>query len=430
MKTPINPNYCTTVVEINKLVPLANADNLQAAIIYGNSVIVSKNLQLGIKGLFFPLECQLGDLFLQKHSLYRDKTKNSNPDKAGFFEQSGRIRAVKLRGNKSEGFFIQLDELDVSYDDLKTLSVGTEFDYIEDECICRKYVVKENTGNRNKQSRQGSTPKFTRLVDGQFHFHVDSIQAKKYFDYIKPDDLIYITDKWHGTSAVFANVITNKELRWYEKLLLRIGVNVQATEYGNVYSSRKVIKNRYINEQVTGGFYKTDVWKYINNEVKDLIPKGITLYGEIVGYLPGENKPIQQGYVYACQQNTCELRVYRITNTNEDGIITEYTWGQIKEFCDKFGLKYVPEFYYGFAKDLYPDISVDKDWNESVLKRLMNDYNLEKKCQYNKGKPAEGVVIRQEKLYDCIPLKLKSFAFMEHETKMLDAGTSDIESEQ
>ena len=60
----------------------------------------------------------------------------------------------------------------------------------------------------------------------------------------------------------------------------------------------------------------------------------------------------------------------------------------------------------------------------------INRQSLEKKCQYNKGKPAEGVVIRQEKLYDCVPLKLKSFAFMEYETKLLDAGTSDIESEQ
>jgi hypothetical protein len=430
MKAPVNPNYCASIVEINKLIPIENADNLQAAIIYGNSVIVGKNLQHGTKGLFFPLECQLGDQFLQKHSLYRDKTKNLNPDKAGFFEQSGRIRAVKLRGNKSEGFFIQLDELHSDYSELKTLDVGTEFDYMGAERICRKYIVKEVESKTNKQGRQGSAPKFTRLVENQFHLHVDSIQAKKYFDYIKPDDLIYITDKWHGTSAVFSNVITNIPLKWYEKLLLKIGVNVRTTEYGNVYSSRKVVKNQYINEQVNGGFYGTDVWGYVNNDLKDLIPKGVSLYGEIVGYIPGSGKEIQPGYIYGCQLNTCEFRLYRITNTNADGVVTEYTWQQIKDFCNKFGLKYVPEFYYGFAKNLYPDIPVDRDWNENVLKRLMTDYNLEKKCQYNKGKPAEGVVIRQEKLYDCIPLKLKSFAFMEYETKLLDTGTSDIESEQ
>jgi hypothetical protein len=430
MKAPVNPNYCASIVEINKLVPIENADNLQAAIIYGNSVIVGKNLTVGTKGLFFPLECQLGDQFLHKHSLYRDKTKNLNQDKAGFFEQNGRIRAVKLRGNKSEGFFIQLEELHSDYSELKTLDIGTEFDYMGNERICRKYIVREVESKSNKQGRQGSTPKFTRLIENQFHLHVDSIQAKKYFDYIKPNDLIYITDKWHGTSAVFSNVVTNKVLKWYEKLLLKLGVPVESAEYGNVYSSRKVVKNQYINVQVNGGFYGTDVWGHVNNEIKDLIPKGVSLYGEIVGYIPGSGKEIQPGYTYGCQNNTCEFVVYRITNTNVDGLVTEYTWSQIKDFCTKFGLNHVKEFYYGFAKDLYPDIPVDRDWNESVLKRLMTDYNLEKKCQYNKGKPAEGVVIRQEKLYDCIPLKLKSFAFMEYETKLLDAGTSDIESEQ
>jgi hypothetical protein len=234
----------------------------------------------------------------------------------------------------------------------------------------------------------------------------------------------------HNSSAVFSNVLTNRPLKWYETLLLKLGVNIETAEYGNVYSSRKVIKNKSINTEVTGGFYKTDVWGHINNEVKDLIPKGVTLYGEIVGYLPGENKEIQPGYHYSVQQNTCELFVYRITNTNTDGVVTEYTWSQIKQFCTKYGLKHVPEFFYGFAKDLYPDIKVDGYWNRNVLERLMTDFNLEKKCRYNPGKPAEGIVIRQEKLYDCIPLKLKSFAFMQYETKLLDAGTTDIESDQ
>ena len=29
---------------------------------------------------------------------------------------------------------------------------------------------------------------------------------------------------WHGTSAVFANILVKRELRWYEKLLKRFGV--------------------------------------------------------------------------------------------------------------------------------------------------------------------------------------------------------------
>jgi hypothetical protein len=430
MNPPVNPNYCVSVVEISKVVPIEKADNIQAAIIFGNSVIVSSKLEVGTKGIFFPLECQIGTKFLATHNLFRDKTLNRSNDKVGFFEDTGRVRAVKLRGQKSEGFFIPLADLNSDYDTIKTLDIGTDFDYIGDECICRKYVVKETAASSTKKSRQGKmVSRFSRLVENQFHLHVDTIQAKKNFWMIDPDDIISITDKWHGTSAVFSNVLVNKKLKWYEKLLLKLGINVAKLEYGNIYSSRKVIKNQYINEQVTGGFYKTDIWKYVNDIIGPIIPAGVSIYGEIVGYLPGQNKEIQPKYTYGCQINTCEFVIYRITNTNVDGVVTEYSWHQIKEFCKKYGIKHVPEFYYGPAKDLYPDLSLDTHWHDNVVTRLSTDFNLEKKCKYNPTQLAEGIVIRADTLYDCAPLKLKSFAFMQYETVLLDNGELDIESD-
>lgn len=428
MKEPINPNYCASVVEISKLVPIEKADNIQAAIIFGNSVIVSAQIEPGTKGLYFPLECQLNDNFLSVHNLFRNKSLNINIEKAGFFEYNGRVRAVKLRGQKSEGFFIPLADLTGLYEKLKTLSVGTDFDHIDDEWLCKKYIVKEPVISE-KKSRQGKVVKrFNRIVENQFHLHVDSLHAKKNFWMINPDDIISITDKWHGTSAVFSNVLINKKLKWYELILSKLGINIVKTEYGNVYSSRNVIKNKYINKDVTTGFYKTDVWEYVNNQLKDIIPNGITLYGEIVGYLPEQEKMIQPKYSYGCKPGTCRFLVYRITNTNDVGIVTEYSWNQIKEFSKKFGIDNVYEFYYGYAKDLYPDLSVNEHWHQNVIDRLSTDFNLEKICQYNPGQPAEGVVIRVDKLYDCVPLKLKSFAFMQYETALLDNGVLDIES--
>jgi hypothetical protein len=426
MKQPININYCVTVVEINKLVPVENADRLQSAIILGNSVIVSKDLQLGAKGLYFPLECQITEQFLSKHNLLHEKERNIDVSKAGFFELNGRVRAVNLRGSKSEGFFIPLDGLHNDYKELLNLSVGTDFDYLHDECICRKYVIKEKESSQNNKQKQGKkVNRFSRLVDNQFHLHIDTIQAKKNFHKIQPNYIISITDKWHGTSAVFANVLINKKQKWWEKLL-----KIQKTEYGNVYSSRKVVKNKYINEGVNDGFYDADIWGMVNNDIKDLIPKGISVYGEIVGYIPGSGKSIQGGYAYNCHPNTYKFLVYRVTNTTMDGHITEYSWGQIKEFCVKYGLDHVKEFYYGYACDLYTDISVGDNWHEDVLMTLSTSFNLEKECRYNKGMPAEGIVIRVDNLYSCEPMKLKSFAFLKHETKLLDSGEIDMESNQ
>ena len=42
-----NKNYCGTIVKINTLVPIENSDNIQHAIIIGNSVIVDKKTHVG-----------------------------------------------------------------------------------------------------------------------------------------------------------------------------------------------------------------------------------------------------------------------------------------------------------------------------------------------------------------------------------------------
>ena len=136
VKQPVNPNYCASVVSLNKFVPIENANAIKCAIIFGNSVIVSINTELTTKGLYFPLECALSPDFISKHNLYRDKSLNEDQTQAGFFEQNGRVRALRLRGTKSEGFFMTFDQLHESYAELKELEVGTDFDMYNDKWLC------------------------------------------------------------------------------------------------------------------------------------------------------------------------------------------------------------------------------------------------------------------------------------------------------
>ena len=88
--------------------------------------------------------------------------------------------------------------------------------------------------------------------------------------------------------------------------------------YGNIYSSRTVIKNQYINKDVTGGYYGTDIWGVFNDIIKPYIPQGMTLYGEICGYLDKTGKMIQAKYDYGCEVGESFLMPYRITTTRED----------------------------------------------------------------------------------------------------------------
>lgn len=95
---PKNENYCATVTEIKNIVPLDNCDNIQGTIIFGNHVIIGKDVQVGDVGIYFPPETQLSNEYLSENNLYRDATLNKDQTKKGYFEVNGRVRTAKLRG--------------------------------------------------------------------------------------------------------------------------------------------------------------------------------------------------------------------------------------------------------------------------------------------------------------------------------------------
>ena len=64
-----------------------------------------------------------------------------------------------------------------------------------------------------------------------------------------------------------------------------------------------------------------------------------------------------------------KIRVYRITLTNVDGIIHEFSAREVQQWCDSRGLIPVEEFYYGPARDLY-DIVDDENWNKNFISTI------------------------------------------------------------
>ena len=86
---------------------------------------------------------------------------------------------------------------------------------------------------------------------------------------------------------------------------------------------------------------------------------------------------IQKGYHYGCRPGTHETYVYRVTFTNVEGHVFELAWPNVKAFCEKYGLKVVPELYYGKASDLspYDPKTMSKDvWSSSMLPFLEQTY--------------------------------------------------------
>lgn len=458
MNKPKNDNYAATVVEIKTILPIENCDNVVYAIIMGNRVIVSKDVKEGDTGLFFPVETQLSEKYLRYNNLYRKSELNIDPTQKGYFEENGRIRCVKFRGNPSEGLFMPLMSLSFTTTNIVDLDleIGNCFDELNGIEICRKYVIKKHNTPGLPGSKGNKKKKFeSKLVDNQFRFHEGTSMLYKNLHHIHQDDLISITYKLHGTSGISSKILCKKKLKWYEQILLFLGVNINTTRYDNIYASRTVIKNEDLNPDAQH-FYNVDIWGIANEVLKDYLQDGMTFYYEIVGYLPNGSL-IQKEYDYGCLNPILDtvshykhdinykIFIYRITYTNPSGKVFEFSAKQVQDFCKQNGLNAVPELFYGYVKDfdefftlIFDNKSyggnellckVKKDFNpEEFLNRIKLLYN-EHNCFMCKNQvPEEGCVIRIEDL-NLKVFKQKSTRFLEKETKNLDKGEIDLESE-
>lgn len=443
-----NPNYLAKVVSLKGLRKHPNADRLQVVDVDFQQVITSMDAKEGDIYVFFPVESKISKEFLSFTNSFRDSELNQDSEKKGFFEDKCRVKAVKLRGEKSMGYIIPFDiiiEWSGLARSLKSTFIGEEFDTINGKLLLEKYVVKTK---EPRDSRQGKKPKLSRLIDGQVHLHIDTENLRKNAHKISPDEYISITYKTHGTSWWVGNVKVKKHINWFQKLCKKLGIDIVDTEYGLVYGSRRVVKNSSLEDpKAKDHYFGYDLWEKIKDEIGDKIPKGYTLYGEFLGF-DHNGSYIQKGYDYGCSSTGFilngstgdveyrpqhKLEVYRITQTNEDGLVTELDLIDREEFCARVGLETPKLFYYGQAKDVnFPTAGLldytARNWNEYFIKCLEEDFN-EKDCFMCVEKvPEEGVIVRKESLFNCESYKLKSFRFLEWESKDLDSGEPDVES--
>ena len=460
-----NPNYLCKIVQLKGLEKHSNADRLQVVSIDFQQVITGLDAKDEDVYVYFPVESKINPDFLRDTNSYRKASMNidNDPQKTGFFEEKGRVKAVKLRGEKSMGYIVPIqiiykwagvNILDSGGVFIDIDDVGKEFDTINGIKIVEKYKIEKKSQN----GKEGKKPKLSRLVEGQVHLHTNTENLRRNSHKINPDDMISITYKTHGTSWWVANVLTKRKLSLLERVSKFLGVNVQDKVYDLVYGSRRVVKNADLEDpKAKDHYYGYDLWEEIKNEIGSKIPKGYTVYGEMLGY--GKNgEEIQKGYDYGCAPfptvgnvPTHKLEVYRITRTNPDGLVTEMTHPEIIEFCKGTGLEASHMFYYGKAKDwrktrnpyIYDEIghwksvsepiiyhhTENEAWREQFVKDLESEYN-EKDCfMCNKKVPEEGIVVRKDSVFYFEAYKLKSFRFLEKESKQLDTGEVDVESD-
>lgn len=417
-----NSNYCATIVKIHNLINLENCDNVVGFPVFGYQAIVGKDSKIGQLGVLFTAETQLSENFCKENNLFRKKELNKNSEKVGYFEENRRVKALKFRGHKSSALFMPIESLSYLNINTNEFKEGDTFDTINGIEICKKYVIKDYKSNR--ENKVGGQSKIFKRVEAKlFPEHLDSENFFRDTHKYKDNDYIYVTQKLHGTSGRFGNILVKKQLKWWEKVLKSFGVNVIENEYDYIAGSRRVIKDPKT-ESNYNHYYNSDIWNQWLEKVKHLIPKDYIFYGEIIGWTE-DNSPIQKNYTYNMESGKSELYIYRICKINQDGFSCDLSWVQVKEMCKNLGLKYCPDMWEGFYNEFTEYRFLDGILDEKFYEL---GYTECVKCDSN-SPVDEGVCIRIEGIQPYIT-KAKSAVFLEHETKQLDKGEIDLESLQ
>lgn len=451
--------YSATIVKIGDITPIENSDFLATTIVAGYDIVIRKDqVKPGDILVYCPIETKINSNFLAKNNLYSNTELNTDNNIKGYFNSNGRVRIIKLRSKPSMGVLFSINDFKtwlptIDINDF-TSNVGTSFDTVDDNLFIKVFMPESTEqptvkGNR----RQNKVKNFDRIIPGTFFFHYDTAPLNRNMDRIKPDDIITITEKVHGTSFILSNIPTKVKLNIFKKIINFICHKYKTIEYNVIYSSRNVIKNKYINKTAGPGYYSEDIYKFIAEKFGKYIDQNFTVYGECVGYEPGSSRCIQKKgkkiFNYGCPEGQFKIMPYRITKL-ENGVVKEYNVDEVNEFTNLLIkiLKSSPFifeqdltnwimpmnlFYHGKASDLYPELDINTHWQENFLEKLKQDkkfYMEQDEPTCPKGVPSEGIVIRidDDKLKEAF--KLKCLRFLEAEAKDVDAGNIDSESVQ
>lgn len=438
--------YVAYVTQLKNLRKHPNADRLQLGDCFGNTVCVSLDYQDGQVGIYFPTDGQLSVEYAEHNNLLRKKDENGN-NIGGYMDPNKRnVTAIRLRGEKSDGLFMPLSSLDYCYPNIKggaasMLNVGDTIDVVEGHDICTKYIPKkkhrEHTGGEGNRTRKKKVP-----VAPLFTEHADTEQLAYNLAAFRPGDLVEITLKMHGTSqrTGMVPVLTGFKRTLWDKLFRRDGKPQYA--WGEVSGTRRVVLDDY-----EGGFYGSNAFREQHSKVFDgKLHKGETVYYEVVGFTDSgtpimsdcANKKLNDKeflkkygetttFSYGCEPPHSDMYVYRMTFTNEDGDVVEYSPFFMRYRCDQMGVKTVPVLWVGFIPT-----------EEELGDMTAGEWILAKAEEYYDGPDPvgkthvrEGVVVRLIDRPKFAAYKHKNFSFKVLEGIIKDtADAPDMEEAQ
>ena len=429
--------YCGYITTLHNLRKHSNADRLKCVEVFGQNVIVDLSYEEGKRVVFFPSDGQLSEEFATDNNLIRKKDENGN-NIGGYMEPEKRnITAIRLRGERSEGLVLPIEVLS-KYTDISKLKDGDQITVLNGHEICKKYIPKRNQSQRTHNNNQEKHKKKFEKEVVSFPFfdeHIDTSQLDYNLYAFKEGDIVYLTRKLHGTSFREMNAIqiTKKKRNPIVKKIFRLK-DKEVKEYKLVAGTRRVVIKDFDKEC----YYSSNAFrKPYHDFFKDKLPKGMEVFGEIVGWV-NETTPImgkcnnklvkdkafekmygkETVFTYGCEPGENDMYVYRMTMTNEDGVVIELPTEEVKMWCERMGCKFVPIL----DKFLFTTI---EDLNERVNRWLDVPDEIDSRHV------AEGVVARIDNRGKFTAYKRKSFTFKCIEGIVKDTSdTPDMEEAQ
>ena len=272
-------SYCGYITTLKNVRPHPNADRMKLADCFGNTVCVGITAQEGDIVAYFPTDGQLSVEYCNKNNLVRRKDDAGN-NVGGYLDPEKRnIRAIKLRGEKSDGITMPLSSFDYTGVDLTTLTIGTQITILNGYEICQKYIPRTN--HRNHSSGGGNkVRKHKAPIAPLFAEHADTEQLAYNLSAFRAGDEIEITLKMHGTSqrTGYLPVLKGYKRTLLDKLLRREGTPTY--DWGCVSGTRRTVLENY-----DGGYYGSNEFREQHSKFfEGKLWKGEEVYYEVVGF--------------------------------------------------------------------------------------------------------------------------------------------------
>ena len=474
--------YKAYITELKNVRPHPNADRLQLGDCFGNTVCIDLSYTEGQVGVYFPTDGQLSVEFAEANNLLRKKDDAGN-NCGGYMDLSKRnVCAIRLRGEKSDGLFLPLKSLE-SFGDVSTLRVGDTIDVFNGHEICRKYIPRRNIVEYNKQKYGSKIPHKKIPIAPLFMEHADIEQLAYNLSAFKPGDEIEITLKMHGTSqrtgylpilkeGVYEYTSVIKEIIHrlipIKSLRHAFGKKFGKPHYdwGYVSGTRHTVLDNY-----DDGYYGSNEFREQHSKTfEGKLWKGETVYYKVVGFTrtgapimaEGNNEKLGKDFVkqygketifsYGCSSNGYEIRldgataglpqsdiyVYRMTMTNEDGAVVEYSPDFMRYRCEQMGVKCVPVFTKGYITDNYIISTTYENGAKEYYHETLGEAIKALAEQYYDGPDPigkthirEGVVVRIVNRPKFTAFKHQNFDFKQLEGLIKDTMTApDMEEAQ